>query len=49
VTVGIELRAPQQLEDPLLHSFRDDVLQALSLVVNLIPAVAENLDEEHLE
>ena len=47
--MGIELRAAEQLEDPLLHALRDDMLQALRLFVNLVPAVAEDLDQEHLQ
>ena len=47
--MGIELGAAQELEYPLLHAFRDDVLQAFGLVVHLVPRVSEHLDEEHLE
>ena len=39
----------EELEDALLHPLRDDVLQPLRLVVDLVPAVAQDLDEEHLE
>ena len=49
MTVRIQLRPAEQLEDPLLHPFGDDVLEALGLVVDLVKAVAEHLDEEHLQ
>src|SRR5581483_100166 len=49
VAVRVELGPAEKLEDALLHPLRDDVLEALRLVVNLVPAVAENADEEHLE
>ncbi len=49
MTVGIELGTAKELEDPLLHPFGDHVLQALGLVVHLVQAVAEDLNEEHLE
>ena len=46
---GVQLGTAEQLEDPLLHALRDDMLQTLGLVVHLVPAVAEDLDQEHLE
>src|ERR1700686_1109460 len=49
VAVRIELRAAEQLEDPLLHPLGDDVLEPFGLVVDLVPAIAEDLDEEHLQ
>src|SRR4029077_20405472 len=49
VAVRVELGTPEKLEDPLLHPFRHHVLQALGLVVDLVPAVAKDLDQEHLE
>ena len=49
MAVRIELGTAQELEDPLLHALGDDVLQPLGLVVNLVPAVAQHLHEEHLE
>ena len=45
----IELRPSKELEDSLLHAFGDHVLETLRLVVDLVPAVAEDLDQEHLE
>src|SRR6266849_1844236 len=49
VAVRVELRAAEQLEDSLLHPLRDHMLEALRLLVNLVPAVAEHPDEEHLQ
>src|SRR6202165_989373 len=49
VTVGVQLRAAEQLEDPLLHPLGDHVFQPFGFVVDLVPAVAEDLDEEHLQ
>ena len=49
VAVGIELGLAQQLEDALLHAFRDHVLEALGLVMHLVPGVAQDADQEHLE
>src|SRR5713101_7418498 len=47
--VGVQLRPAEQLEDSSLHPLRDHVLESLGLVVDLVPAVAEHLDQEHLE
>ena len=47
--VGIRVRAAAELKDPLLHAFRDHVLEALGFFVDLVPAVATDLDQEHLE
>src|SRR5690348_10480523 len=47
--VRVQLRPPEQLEDPGLHSLGDEVLEALRLVVDLVPGIAENLDQEHLQ
>src|SRR5450759_1714025 len=49
VTVRVELGPAEEIEDALLHSLRDHVLEALGLVVHLVPAVAQHLDEEHLQ
>src|SRR5207244_3778578 len=49
VAVRVELRASEEVEDALLHPLRDDVLEALGLVVHLVPAVAEHPHQEHLE
>jgi len=45
VAVGIELRAAEELEDALLHPLGDDVLESLGLFVDLVPGVAQDLDE----
>ena len=45
----VEVGPPEELEDPLLHPLRDDVLEPLRLVVHLIPGIAEDLDQEHLQ
>ena len=47
--MGVELGTPEELEDPLLHPLRHHVLEPFGLVVHLVPAVAEHLDQEHLE
>src|SRR5205823_3057729 len=49
MAVGVELRPAQQLEDALLHPLRDHVLEALRLVVDLVPAVAEHADQKDLQ
>src|SRR6202171_4500328 len=49
VAVRGALPAAEQSEDPLLHPFGNHMLEALRLVVDLVPAVAEDLDEEHLQ
>ena len=49
MAVGVELGAPEELEDARLHALRDHVLESLSLFVHLVQAVAEHLDEEHLQ
>src|SRR5713226_8840899 len=49
VPVGVELGPAQQVKDALLHPLGDEVLQTLSFLVNLVPAVAKHLDEEHLQ
>src|SRR5262249_6974124 len=49
VTVRVELGLAEELEDALLHSLRDHVLEAFGLIVDLVPGVAEDPDEEHLE
>src|SRR5438067_1415936 len=48
VPMRVELWPPKELEDARLHALGDDVLEPLGLVVDLIPAVTEHLDEEHL-
>src|SRR2546425_2849045 len=49
MAVGVELRPAQQLEDALLHPLRDHMLEALRLVVDLVPAVAEHADQKDLQ
>jgi hypothetical protein len=49
VAVRVDLGASEELEDARLHALGDDVLEALGLLVHLVPAVAEDLDQEHLE
>ena len=49
MAVGVELRPPEQLEDAGFHAFRDDVLQVLRLLVDLVPRITEDLDQEHLQ
>src|SRR6266571_2387854 len=45
----VQLRPAEQLEDSSFHPLRDHVLEALGLVVDLVPRVAQHLDQEHLE
>ena len=47
--VRVELRPAEELEDASLHGLGDHVLEALGLLMDLVPAVAEHLDQEHLE
>src|SRR2546430_981197 len=49
VPVRVQLRPAEQLEDSSLHPLRDHVLESLGLVVDLVPGVAQHLDQEHLE
>src|SRR5581483_9812359 len=49
VPVRIQVRPAQQLEDAGLHALRDHVLEAGGLVVDLVPTVAEDLYQEHLQ
>src|SRR5436190_1090613 len=39
----------EQFEDSSLHPLRDHMLESLGLVVDLVPGVAQHLDQEHLE
>src|SRR6266705_3417236 len=48
VPVRVQLRPAEQLEDSSLHPLRDHVLESLGLVVDLVPGVAQHLDQEHL-
>ena len=45
----VELRPAEELEDAGLHRLGDHVLEALGLLVDLVPAVAEGLGQVHLE
>src|SRR5438045_1929134 len=49
VSMRIEPRTAEQIEDALLHTLGDHVLEAFRLVVDLVPAVAQDLDQEHLQ
>ena len=49
VAVGIQLGPAEQLEDALLHPLRDHVFEPFRLVVDLVEAVPEDADQEHLE
>ena len=48
IAVRVHFRPAQHLVDPLDQSIRDDVLQLLGLVVDLVPAQAHHPDEKQL-
>jgi hypothetical protein len=46
VPVGIRLRVAQLSGDPVFQSLRDEMLQPIRLVVNLVPGVIEEIVQE---
>ena len=48
-TVRVKLRVPQGSSHPLLQVFANHVLQFFGFFVDLVPGVAESLNQEGLE